>query len=104
MIRGAHAHQTAGVRHRASGIRYPPCGAVSADAAGLPILPGLVQTPLTRRHFDNPDALAAFVARIPMGRPAQPEEIAALVHFLVDGPGGITGETIRMDNGLHLNG
>lgn len=35
------------------------------------ILPGLVQTPLTRRHFDNPDALSAFEARIPMG-PSSP--------------------------------
>ena len=49
------------------------------------VLPGLVQTPLTRRHFDNPDALAAFVERIPMGRPAQPEEIAAPALYLITG-------------------
>jgi NAD(P)-dependent dehydrogenase (short-subunit alcohol dehydrogenase family) len=41
------------------------------------ILPGLVQTPLMRRHFDHPEALAAFVERIPMGRPAQPGGAAA---------------------------
>ena len=46
------------------------------------ILPGLVQTNLTRRHFDNPEALAAFEKRIPMGRPAQPEEIAAPALYL----------------------
>ena len=40
------------------------------------ILPGLVETPLTRRHFDNPAAHAAFLRRIPMGRAAQPEDIA----------------------------
>lgn len=46
------------------------------------ILPGLVQTPLTRRHFDNKDAHAAFMERIPQGRAAQPEEIAAPAVFL----------------------
>ena len=46
------------------------------------ILPGLVQTPLTRRHFDNEEALAAFVERIPQGRPAQPAEIAAPACYL----------------------
>ncbi len=46
------------------------------------ILPGLVQTPLTRRHFDNPDAHAAFMERIPEGRAAQPEEIAGPALYL----------------------
>jgi meso-butanediol dehydrogenase/(S,S)-butanediol dehydrogenase/diacetyl reductase len=62
------------------------------------ILPGLVQTPLTRRHFDNPDALAAFVDRIPMGRPAQPEEIAAPALFLAsDDASYISGASLLVD-------
>jgi meso-butanediol dehydrogenase / (S,S)-butanediol dehydrogenase / diacetyl reductase len=62
------------------------------------ILPGLVETPLTRRHFDNADALAAFVERIPQRRPAQPAEIAAPSLYLasddasyVDGAWAVSG-------------
>jgi NAD(P)-dependent dehydrogenase (short-subunit alcohol dehydrogenase family) len=62
------------------------------------ILPGLVQTPLTRRHFDNPDALAAFEARIPMGRPAQPEEIASPALYLAsDDASYINGASLLVD-------
>ncbi|HYZ24490.1 MAG TPA: SDR family NAD(P)-dependent oxidoreductase [Rhodopila sp.] len=62
------------------------------------ILPGLVQTPLTRRHFDNPDALAAFLARIPMGRPAQPEEIAAPALYLAsDDASYVNGASLLVD-------
>ncbi|HQT75443.1 MAG: short-chain dehydrogenase [Rhodospirillales bacterium 20-64-7] len=62
------------------------------------ILPGLVQTPLTRRHFDNPDALAAFQARIPMGRPAQPDEIAAPAIYLAsDDASYVNGASLLVD-------
>lgn len=60
-------------------------GALEFAAGGVrvnAVLPGLVQTPLTRRHFENPTAHAAFVERIPLGRAAQPEEIAAPALFL----------------------
>ena len=69
------------------------------------ILPGLVQTPLTRRHFDNPDALAAFNARIPMGRPAQPEEIAAPALFLASGDASyISGASLLVDGAWAVSG
>jgi len=69
------------------------------------ILPGLVQTPLTRRHFDNPDALAAFVARIPMGRPAQPEEIAAPSLYLAsDDAAYVSGASLLVDGAWAVSG
>lgn len=69
------------------------------------ILPGLVQTPLTRRHFDNPDALAAFNARIPMGRPAQPEEIAAPALFLASADASyISGASLLVDGAWAVSG
>jgi len=69
------------------------------------ILPGLVQTPLTRRHFDNPDALAAFVARIPMGRPAQPEEIAAPALYLAsDDASYVSGSSLLVDGAWAVSG
>lgn len=69
------------------------------------ILPGLVQTPLTRRHFDNPDALAAFVDRIPMGRPAQPEEIAAPALYLASSDASyVSGSSLLVDGAWAVSG
>lgn len=69
------------------------------------ILPGLVQTPLTRRHFDNPDALAAFEARIPMGRPAQPGEIAAPALYLAsDDASYVNGASLLVDGAWAVSG
>jgi NAD(P)-dependent dehydrogenase (short-subunit alcohol dehydrogenase family) len=69
------------------------------------ILPGLVQTPLTRRHFDNPDALAAFEQRIPMGRPAQPEEIAAPALYLAsDDASYVNGASLLVDSAWAVSG
>jgi len=69
------------------------------------ILPGLVQTPLTRRHFDNADALAAFVARIPQGRPAQPEEIAAPALYLASEDATyVNGASLLVDGAWAVSG
>ena len=69
------------------------------------ILPGLVQTNLTRRHFDNPDALAAFEARIPMGRPAQPEEIAAPALYLASTDASyVNGASLLVDGAWAVSG
>ena len=69
------------------------------------ILPGLVQTPLTRRHFDNADALAAFEQRIPMGRPAQPEEIAAPALYLAsDDASYVNGASLLVDGAWAVSG
>lgn len=69
------------------------------------ILPGLVQTPLTRRHFDNPHALAAFEQRIPMGRPAQPEEIAAPALYLAsDDASYVNGASLLVDGAWAVSG
>jgi NAD(P)-dependent dehydrogenase (short-subunit alcohol dehydrogenase family) len=69
------------------------------------ILPGLVQTPLTRRHFDNAGALAAFEQRIPMGRPAQPEEIAAPALYLAsDDASYVNGASLLVDGAWAVSG
>jgi meso-butanediol dehydrogenase / (S,S)-butanediol dehydrogenase / diacetyl reductase len=69
------------------------------------ILPGLVQTPLTRRHFDNQDALDAFKQRIPLGRPAQPEEIAAPALYLAsDDATYVNGASLLVDGAWAVSG
>ena len=48
--------------------------------------------------------LLQFAASIPMGRLAQPDEIAVLVSYLSsDGAGYITGANISINGGLHMN-
>ncbi len=69
------------------------------------ILPGLVQTPLTRRHFDNEDALSAFIERIPQRRPAQPEEIAAPSLYLAsDDASYVNGASLLVDGAWAVSG
>lgn len=48
------------------------------------VSPGLVWTPLSETHFaERPEELASTLAVQPMGRAAQPSEIAAVVCFLL---------------------
>lgn len=71
------------------------------------IAPGYVAGGLPSRVLE-PAALAAVEAKYleqqPLKRLLHPDEVADLTLFLVNGPVGITGEIIRIDNGLHLNG
>lgn len=46
------------------------------------LAPGLVHTPMTRAWFDDPAIRAGLLANSPMGRAAQPEEMAGMVLFL----------------------
>lgn len=69
------------------------------------VLPGLVQTPLTRRHFDDPEALAAFRARTPLGRPAQPQEIAGPALFLASEDASyVSGASLLVDGAWAVSG
>ncbi len=46
------------------------------------IAPGLVETPMTKDWFDNPEMRSFFLRNSPIGRFAQPEEMANVVLFL----------------------
>jgi acetoacetyl-CoA reductase len=65
------------------------------------VSPGYVQTGMVKAM--KPDVLEAIVQQIPMGRLAQPEEIAGLIAYLAsDEAGYITGANISINGGLHM--
>src|ERR1700730_15432186 len=62
--------------------------------------PGAVDTPINKATVADPEALKVLDAAIPLGRLAQPEEIANLVAFLAgDGASYLTATTIFADGG-----
>jgi len=69
--------------------------------------PGVTITNLHRRGGMDDAQYAAFLQRSkethPLGRPGQPEEVAAMILFLAsDDASWMTGETIPVDGGRHL--
>lgn len=65
--------------------------------------PGAVVTPINNSWINDPQARAAVESHIPMGRAAQPEEIASVFAFLAsDEASYITGQTIFACGGLTL--
>jgi glucose 1-dehydrogenase len=63
--------------------------------------PGAVATPINAQTMNDPAALAKLNAAIPIGRLAQPEEIASVVAFLAgDGASYLTATTIFADGGI----
>jgi NAD(P)-dependent dehydrogenase (short-subunit alcohol dehydrogenase family) len=64
------------------------------------IAPGLVETPMTRHWFDDPQMRQFFLTNSPIGRFAQPEEIANMVLFLCSERASFTvGQTFTVDGG-----
>jgi NAD(P)-dependent dehydrogenase (short-subunit alcohol dehydrogenase family) len=86
------------------------CAAIEMAPLGVrvnAVNPGVTVTNLHRRSGMAEPQYAAFLERSkethPLGRPGQPEEIAALILFLAsDRAGWMTGETIPIDGGRHL--
>jgi NAD(P)-dependent dehydrogenase (short-subunit alcohol dehydrogenase family) len=65
------------------------------------VAPGYTETPMNTTAAPGFDFQARFGPRVPLGRPAQPEDIAKPVLFLAsDMASYITGVTLRVDGGF----
>jgi glucose 1-dehydrogenase len=81
---------------RTAGVELGPHG-VTVVGVG----PGAVATPINTSTMNDPEAMKTLDAAIPLGRMAEPEEIAATVAFLAtDDAGYVTGTTVFVDGGI----
>ena len=65
------------------------------------IAPSLTDTPLAGRLLSTPEKKEASGQRHPLKRVGEPEEIAALAHFLLSDEGSwMSGQVIGMDGGM----
>jgi glucose 1-dehydrogenase len=81
--------RTAGVELGAHGIRM------------INVAPGAVSTPINASTESDPAKMKSLDASIPLGRIAQPEEIAEVVVFLASGQAGyMTATTVVIDGGI----
>ena len=81
--------RTAGVELGQHGIRV------------VNVAPGAVATPINTATMDDPAELHKLDAAIPLGRMAQPAEIADTVVFLASGKSGyLTATTVFVDGGI----
>lgn len=64
------------------------------------ILPGIIDTPMSRAATSDPEILNFIMARTPMGRVGQPQEVTEAVLFLAsDAASFITGIDLPVDGG-----
>jgi meso-butanediol dehydrogenase / (S,S)-butanediol dehydrogenase / diacetyl reductase len=99
---GAYSAAKAGV------VSLGQTAALELGAHGIrvsTVSPGLTATPLVAPITDVPGAEQAYLDRIPLGRPAQPEDIAAAATFLASDDGAyISGSNLFVDGGWEQTG
>jgi glucose 1-dehydrogenase len=81
---------------RTAGVELAPHGILVVGVG-----PGAVATPINASTLQDPTALAKLDAAIPLGRVAQPEEIASVVAFVAgDAASYLAATTVFADGGL----
>lgn len=69
------------------------------------VAPWYIRTPLAAPVLENPEKLQAIMARTPMNRVGEPEEVASAVSFLsMPAASYITGQVVAIDGGMLANG
>jgi glucose 1-dehydrogenase len=71
------------------------------DVRVVNVGPGAVATPINATTMHDPAKMKALDAAIPLGRMAEPDEIAHMVVFLASGKAGyLTSTTVFVDGGI----
>lgn len=113
-----HVGSVAGFTALPTGIAYGVAKAGLAQAARVlalewardgirvnTVAPWYTRTPLAEPVLARPEALAAILARTPLGRIAEPHEVAAAVVFLaLPAASYITGQCLAVDGGMSIQG
>jgi NAD(P)-dependent dehydrogenase (short-subunit alcohol dehydrogenase family) len=69
------------------------------------VAPWYTRTPLVEPVLGRPEVLAAILARTPLGRVAEPHEVATAVAFLaMPAASYITGQCLMVDGGMSIQG
>jgi 3-oxoacyl-[acyl-carrier protein] reductase len=67
------------------------------------VSPGLIGGTPFHKTFTAPEAFAAAVKTIPLGRAGTPEDVASVITFLAgDGAAYLAGETIEINGGMYM--
>ena len=97
---GAYCAAKAGVKLFTK-VTALECAAAGNGVRANSVHPGHVETPLTAGAYANPVLAREFLAETPLGRFAQPAEIANVIVFLAsDEASYLTGAEIVIDGGL----
>jgi Tropinone reductase 1 len=113
-----HIGSVAGLTALPTGVAYGAAKAGLAQAArtlalewardGIrvnTVAPWYTRTPLVEPVLSRPEALAAILARTPLGRIAEPHEVATAVAFLaMPAASYITGQCLAVDGGMSIQG
>src|SRR6266567_8873721 len=65
------------------------------------VIPGFTNTPMTKYFMENDEERESLLRTIPLGRPGEPEEVAAVMLFLAsDEAAYVTGAAWVSDGGM----
>ena len=76
----------------------------SAGVRAFSVSPGMVRTPMTEDLYSRPEILEGRSRMAPLGRVANPDDIASVIKFLAsDQASYLTGEDILIDGGFVMS-